>query len=98
MTKNINCFIPFQDEAQVKQTVENLKEQELVNEIFFLKGDMRSTQNMRFIAEHATTPYSLIYTKYTTLSFVLFALERMEALMEDTKAAIVYSDHSNQVG
>ena len=60
MTKNINCFIPFQDEAQVKQTVENLKEQELVNEIFFLKGDMRSTRNMRFIAEHATTPYSLI--------------------------------------
>ena len=98
MTKNINCFIPFQDEAQVKQTVENLKEQELVNEIFFLKGDMRSTQNMRFIAEHATTPYSLIYTKYTTLSFVLFALERMEALMEDTKAAMVYSDHFNQVG
>ena len=98
MTKNINCFIPFQDEAQVKQTVENLKGQELDNEIFFLKGDMRSTQNMRFIAEHATTPYSLIYTKYTTLSFVLFALERMEALMEDTKAAMVYSDHFNQVG
>ena len=59
---------------------------------------MRSTANMRFIAENANTPYTLIYTKYTTLSFVLFALERMEALMEDTQAAMVYSDHFNQTG
>ena len=34
--KNINCFIPFQDEAQVAQTVANLKAQELVNRIFLL--------------------------------------------------------------
>lgn len=96
--KNINCFIPFQSEEQVKQTVANLQAQSLVNEIHFLKGDMRSTANMRFIASHATTPYTLIYTKYTTLSFVLFALERMEALMEDSGAAMVYADHFNQVG
>lgn len=98
MTKNINCFIPFQDEAQIEQTVANLRKQDLVNEIFYLQGDIRTTENMRFIAEHATTPYTLIYTKYTTLSFVLFALERMEALMEDTGAAMVYSDHFNQSG
>lgn len=96
--KNINCFIPFQSEEQVKQTVANLQAQSLVNEIHFLKGDMRSTANMRFIASHATTPYTLIYTKYTTLSFVLFALERMEALLEDSGAAMVYADHFNQVG
>lgn len=96
--KNINCFIPFQSDEQVAKTVENLKAQELVNEIFFLEGDMRSTKNMRFIAERANTAYTLIYTKYTTLSFVLFALERMEALIEDTKAAMVYSDHFNQSG
>ena len=96
--KNINCFIPFQSEEQVKQTVANLQAQSLVNEIHFLKGDMRSTANMRFIASHATAPYTLIYTKYTTLSFVLFALERMETLMEDSGAAMVYADHFNQVG
>ena len=96
--KNINCFIPFQSEEQVKQTVANLKAQELVNEIYFLRGDIRSTSNMRFIAEHATTPYTLVYTKYTTLSFVLFALERMEALTEDSGAAMVYADHFNQTG
>ncbi len=96
--KNINCFIPFQSEEQVAQTVANLQQQELVNEIHFLHGDLRSTANMRFIAEHATTPYTLIYTKYTTLSFVLFALERMEALLEDSNAAMVYADHFNKVG
>ena len=96
--KNINCFIPFQSEEQVRQTVANLQKQELVNEIHFLQGDIRTTANMRFIAEHATTPYTLIYTKYTTLSFVLFALERMEALLEDSGAAMVYADHFNQVG
>lgn len=96
--KNINCFIPFESEAQVAQTVANLKHQELVNEVYFLQGDIRTTANMRFIAEHADTPYTLIYTKYTTLSFVLFALERMEALMEDSEAAMVYADHFNKAG
>lgn len=96
--KNINCFIPFQSEEQVKQTVANLKAQALVNEVYFLEGDIRTTQNMRYIAAHADTSYTLIYTKYTTLSFVLFALERMEALIEDSAAAMVYADHFNKTG
>ena len=96
--KTINCFVPFQSEEQVAQTVKNLKEQDLVNEVFLLDGDIRSTKNVRYIAKHATTPYTLIYTKYTTLSFVLFALERMTALMEDAAAMMVYSDHFNKTG
>ncbi|MBQ2194545.1 MAG: glycosyltransferase family 2 protein, partial [Bacteroidales bacterium] len=113
--KNINCFIPFQDEAQVAQTVANLKAQDLVNEIFLLHvGDeapaealgckvlkvpgLNSTAAVKAIAQHAKTPYTLISTKYTTLSIVLFALERMENLMEDAGAAMVYADHFNQSG
>ena len=96
--KNINCFIPFQTDNQVRQTVENLKKEELVNEVFFIKGDVRSTASMRFIAEHADTEFTLLYTKYTSLSLVLFALERMECLINDTQAAMVYSDHFNKVG
>ena len=83
--KNITCFIPFQSEEQVQATVANLKAQELVAGIHFIHGDIRSTANVREIAAKANTEYTLIYTKYTTLSFVLFALERMEALIEDTK-------------
>ena len=96
--KNITCFIPFQSEEQVKATVANLKAQELVADIHFIHGDIRSTANVKEIAAKANTEYTLIYTKYTTLSFVLFALERMEALIEDTQAAMVYADHFNQVG
>lgn len=59
--KNITCFIPFQSEEQVKATVANLEAQPLVGDIHYLRGDMRSTDNMRFIAEHATTPLSLIH-------------------------------------
>lgn len=32
----INCFIPFANAAQVGQTVENLKNNELVNKIYLL--------------------------------------------------------------
>ncbi|MBQ0033866.1 MAG: glycosyltransferase family 2 protein [Bacteroidales bacterium] len=98
MAKLINCFIPFQTEEQVQQTVANLKNQELVNEIHFVEGDLRSTKNMKFIAAHATTPYTLIYTKYTTLSFVLFGLERMVSLIEDSASDMIYADHFNKVG
>jgi len=114
--KNINCFIPFQDEAQVRQTVENLKAQELVNKIYLLNSDnndaaatvlgcevikvpgLNSTAAMKAIAAKADAKYALISTKYTTLSFVLFALERMECLIEDSGAAMVYADHFNQTG
>lgn len=115
--KNINCFIPFQDEAQVSATIKNLKEQELVNEIYLLfAGEassapsevngckviavpaLNSTVAVKAIAAHSTAKYTLISTKYTSLSFVLFALERMECLIEDSGAAMVYADHFNQVG
>ncbi len=113
--KNINCFIPFQEEAQVAQTVANLKAQALVNEIYLLHvGEnapkevldckvlevpgLNSTAAVRAIAANASTPYTLISTKYTTLSLVLFSLERMEALIEDAGAAMVYADHFNQKG
>ena len=32
--KKINCFIPFQDETQVKTTVDNLKAQKHVDKIY----------------------------------------------------------------
>ena len=114
--KNINCFIPFRDEAQAAQTVANLKGQELVNRIFLLHvgtepapkevlgcrvlevPGLNSTTAVKAIAQNADTDYTLITTKYTTLSLVWFALERMENLIEDAGAAMVYADHFNQSG
>ena len=113
--KNINCFIPFQSETQVAQTVANLNAQELVNKVYLLYvGEnapakalgcdvlsvpgLNSTAAVKAIAEKSDSTYTLISTKYTSLSFVLFALERMECLIEDSGSAMVYADHFNQVG
>ncbi len=94
----ITCFIPFQSESQAEQTINNLQKQPLVKTTRLVQGDIRSTASMRYIAEHTDTPYTLIYTKLTTLSFVLYALERMTALLEDSGALMVYSDHFNKTG
>ncbi len=59
---------------------------------------LNSTAAVKAIAQRAVTPYVLIYTKYTTLDFVRFALERMEALIEDAGADMAYADHFYQAG
>lgn len=96
--KNITCFIPRKNADQVKATTEHLRGQELVKDVLYITGDIRSTANIRSIAERSTTPYTLIYTKYSSLQFVLYALERMEALISDTGADMIYADHFNKVG
>ena len=58
---------------------------------------IKSTQAVKRIAEFSNSEYSLIYTKYTVLSFGAYALERMISLADDSGAAMVYADHFNQV-
>lgn len=109
MTKCVNCFIPYQDKAQVDQTVKGLKESQLVNRIFLLSTDaaaepiegcevvhiesLKCTPAIKKIAERADAEYSLIYTKESTLLMGLFALERMVKIAGDTGALMVYADH-----
>ncbi len=96
--KKITCFVPFQSDEQVKQTVQNLQKEELVGDIHYIQGDIRSTKNVREIASKANTPYTLIYTKYSTLQFVLFALKRMVDLLEDGGSDMIYGDHFKKEG
>ena len=112
--KNIDCFVPFLDEGQAAATVQALRAQAPVRDIYLLSTasgvsealgcrvitvpGISSTAAVRAIAEHSGTDYSLIFTKYTSLSFVYYALERMIQLMEDTGAAMAYSDHFNKTG
>ena len=46
----------------------------------------------------ASAEYSLIYTKFTDLSFGRFALERIVAIGDDSSAAMLYADHFNELG
>ncbi|MBO4768268.1 MAG: glycosyltransferase family 2 protein, partial [Bacteroidales bacterium] len=52
-----------------------------------------STAALRKIANHSRGDYSLVFTKYTSLSLVHYALERMMQLVEDTGSVMAYSDH-----
>lgn len=95
--KRIDCFIPFESDAQVKATLENLKAQNEVANIELIDSTkVKSTATIKQIAAKAAAPFTLIYTKTTTLSFVLFAMERMLEIAEDSSADMVYADHFNR--
>lgn len=109
MSSKVNCFIPYQDEVQVKETVRGLKENSSVSKIYLLSVNpeakplegceivhvesMKCTPAMRKIAERSDAGFTLIYTKESTLELGMFALERMVKLAGDSSAAMVYSDH-----
>ena len=59
---------------------------------------LNGTEAVKAMASVSQTEFSLIYTKFTTLSFGQYALERMIALAEDMNAAMTYADHFNVAG
>ena len=109
MAKCVNCFIPYQDKAQVTETINGLREIEIVGKVFLLSTDknaenfpgcdiilidsLKSTETVKKIAAKSDSEYSLVYTKESTLVMGLFALERMVGLGRDTGAALLYADH-----
>lgn len=109
MNLRLNCFIPALDVQQVELTVKALRESTLVNQIYLLSttdldfsslecpvlrvDSLVSSQTMSVIAAHATTDYSMIYTKHSELVLGYFALERFIMLADDSEAAMIYSDY-----
>lgn len=112
--KKLNFFIPFVNEAQVKNTIGGLTQCELVTKICLLADDdaqgsvegcekiavkgIKSTDTMKKIAAAADGDYIVLYTKYNTLDFGMFAIERMVRIADDSDAGMVYADHYNVVG
>ena len=94
MVNCIDCFIPWQSDEQVKETLESLKADENVQSVNFLREEGHgSTKTIRFIAETATAPYTLLYCKYDTLQLGYHALTRLLTIAEDSQALMMYSDH-----
>ena len=54
---------------------------------------MKASITYMQIAGHSTAEYTLIYTRFSALSFVHHALDRMLSIASDTGAAMLYSDH-----
>lgn len=106
--ETMNCFIPFVSAAQVKQTIEALRQSDRIDTIYLLATDpnaekiagcerlfvpsLTSTATFRTIAAHSGGAYTLLYTKHTALLPGLFALERMLTVASDTKAGMLYAD------
>ncbi len=107
--KLTDCFIPYSNSSQIKDTVNELLETAVVNKIFLLATEdnypqianceiiridsLRSSATVKKIARLAKAPYSMIYLKDSALSLGLYALERMVRIAEDNSAAMVYADH-----
>lgn len=110
----VNCFIPFEDVNQVKETVTALRALELVNKIYLLTDNnceskvegceviaidsLKSTDTIKKIANNAGTDYTLIYTKQADLRLGYFALDRMIQIAQDSDAGLIYADHYQVVG
>ena len=94
MIHSIDCFIPWQSDEQVKGTLENLQADPNVQSVNLLREEsVGSTKAIRRIAETATAPYTLLYTKYDTLQLGYHALTRLLTIAEDSGALMIYSDH-----
>lgn len=105
----MNCFILYQSKAQVEKTINDLKNNPLVNKIYLLSTNdnsiflenceiilidsLQSTATLKKIATLANEKYSLVYTKESTLNLGMYALERISKIADDTCAAMAYANH-----
>ena len=89
----IDCFIPWIDSVQGGDTERELKADALVENVFHLEEGVGNTRSIRDIAERASAPYVLIYTKYDRLRLGYHALKRMITVARDSDALMIYADH-----
>ena len=91
---SIECFIPSMSGEDVSVTVESFSRSSAFTGVTILSGvSLKSTETLRSIAEAVTEKFVLIYQKDSPLDMGLFALDRIIAIAEDTKADMLYADH-----
>ncbi|MBQ2185807.1 MAG: glycosyltransferase family 2 protein, partial [Bacteroidaceae bacterium] len=94
MKAKIDCFIPWQSDEQVATTLQQLRQDDNVEEIHFLKEDgPGNTQTLQWIAQRAQADYVLLYTKYDTLQLGYHALTRLLTIAQDSDSLMLYADH-----
>jgi hypothetical protein len=111
MKKSINCFIAYSGKQETLETIGQLNQNELVNQVFVLsqsgeeiKGaltltvtDIFSSESIKTIAANSNKLYSFIALRNTKLQCGQFALERLVQVAENTDAAMVYSNYIENV-
>ena len=91
MKHKIDCFLPDSCHNTLANTVTQLKNDLLVNNIFWIDG-MHNSNGIMAIAEQARADYALLFTKPVGITLGQGALQRMVRAATDTGAALVYSD------
>lgn len=78
----------------ISVTVESFSRSDSFTGVTILSGvSLRATGTLRSIAEAVSEKYLLLYTKDQPLDMGMFALDRILAIAEDTKADMLYADH-----
>ena len=109
MSNKVDCFLRYQDEQSVLATVEQLKQQPNIGNIFLIAQnsnlpkiqgcvvisvkDFDSSAAIREIAVATEQSYILCYDKPTPLQLSYNTLSRMVDVAEATSAGMVYADH-----
>lgn len=94
----IECFMPSMSGEDVSVTVDSFSRSDSFTGVTILSGvSLRSTETLRSIAEAVSEKFILIYTKDHPLEMGMFALDRILAIAEDTRADMLYADHYKMV-
>lgn len=107
--KTIDAFILYALPEQASKSVEELKQSEMVKNIWLLTPDgvtstikgckhiaidsLHSSETVKAIARKSKADYTLIYLKPSALRLGYFALERMVRIADDSGAGMVYADY-----
>lgn len=91
---SIECFVPSMSGEDISVTVESFSRSDSFTGVTILSGvSLRATGTLRAIAEAVSEKFLLLYTKDQPLDMGMFALDRILAIAEDTKADMLYADH-----
>ena len=103
----ITCFIAGAEAADLKQTIEELKQTSLVKQIFIVSSDKPSLEGvdwikaesfvqssgLKEISEKTSGDFTVFYTKSLPLKLGQSGLERMARMASDSNAGLLYSDY-----
>ena len=84
----IDCFLPFAGEHEGQLTQAALHNDDCVASIHHIENPFQ-TSSLRQMAEEASAPYILLYTKCFELQLGYYALTRLVTVAEDTGASML---------
>ncbi len=82
-----------QDTIKTIQEIEKTANASLKVNTFEIEGDFESTEKLIAIADKATAPFIMIYTKTSPLVPGYLSFERFMQLAQDTQAGMLYADY-----